>query len=206
MALPPTEEISPLDRQNLVNLETPPPSQARRIIIETIQTIVLAVVLFLAINFLSARIRVDGSSMEPNFHNGDYVIVNRVAYQTGDIQRGDVVVFPYPRNEEVDYIKRVIGLPGDQVAIYGGVVYLNGEAVPETYVLEPWSFDLAEQAVPEGTVFVLGDNRNNSEDSRSWGFLSIEKIIGKAIFRYWPFDTMGVVYHPDIVLAAPQSN
>jgi signal peptidase I len=105
MALPPAEEISPLDRQNLVNLETPPPSQARRIIIETIETIVLAVVLFLAINFISARIRVDGSSMEPNFHNGDYVIVNRVAYQTGDIQRGDVVVFPYTQNEEVDYIK-----------------------------------------------------------------------------------------------------
>jgi signal peptidase I len=206
MALPPTEEISPLDRQNLVNLETPPPSQARRIIIETIETIVLAVVLFLAINFISARIRVDGSSMEPNFHNGDYVIVNRVAYQTGEIERGDVVVFPYPQNEEVDYIKRVVGLPGDQVAIYGGVVYLNGEAVPETYVMEPWSFDLAEQTVPEGSVFVLGDNRNNSEDSRSWGFLSIDKIIGKAVFRYWPFDTMGVVYHPDIVLAAPQSN
>lgn len=205
MALHPTEEISPLDRQNLVNLETPPPSQARRIIIETIETIVLAVILFLAINFLSARIRVDGSSMEPNFHNGDYVIVNRVAYSTGDIQRGDVVVFPAPGNEEVDYIKRVIGLPGDSVAIYGGVVYLNGEAVPETYVLETWSFDLAEQTVPDSTVFVLGDNRENSDDSRNWGFLRIETIIGKAVFRYYPFDALGVVYHPTI-LAAPQSN
>jgi signal peptidase I len=207
MALPPnprkTEEVSPLDRQNVVALEVEPPSQARRILLETIETITLALVLFLVINFLSARIRVDGSSMEPNFHNGDYVVVNRLAYRAGDITRGDVVVFPYPNNPEIDYIKRVIGLPGDRVAIYDGNVYVNGSAITEPYLMEPPFGNYGEHIVPEGSVFVLGDNRNNSEDSRSWGFLAIEDIIGKAVFRYFPFNTVGLVYHP-VIDAAPQ--
>jgi signal peptidase I len=201
MALPQNDGLGPLDRQNVVNIETPPPSQTRRILIEAIETITLALVLFFAINFLSARIRVDGSSMEPNFHDGDYIIVNRMAYRAGEIERGDVVVFPYPLNDEVDYIKRVIGLPGDTIAIYSGVVYVNGEEITEPYILEAQTDDRAEQTVPQDSVFVMGDNRNNSEDSRAWGFLKIEDIIGKAIFRYWPFDAAGAVEHPDIVFA-----
>lgn len=198
-------DVSPLDPQNVVALETPRPSQARRIVLEFFETIVLALVLFVAINFVSARIRVDGSSMEPTFHDGDYVIVNRLAYRTGDIERGDVVVFPYPLDEEVDYIKRVIGIPGDRVAIYGGVVYVNGERINEPYLFEVPYGDLAEQLVPEGYVFVMGDNRNNSEDSRRWGLLDIEKIIGMAVFRYWPFEAMGLVEHPVILAPAPNS-
>lgn len=200
---PPTQDVSPLDRQNVVALEVEPPSQARRILLETIETIALALVLFLVINFVSARIRVDGSSMEPNFHNGDYVVVNRLAYRAGEITRGDVVVFPYPKNPEVDYIKRVIGLPGDRVAVYDGKVFVNGDDITEPYLLEVPYGNYAEHIVPEGSVFVLGDNRNNSEDSRSWGFLSIDEIIGKAIFRYWPFNTAGLVAHP-VIIAAPQ--
>jgi signal peptidase I len=207
MSLPPqpptNQDVSPLDRQNVVALEVEPPSQARRILLETIETIALALVLFLAINFVSARIRVDGNSMEPNFHNGDYVVVNRLAFRAGEITRGDVVVFPYPKNPEVDYIKRVIGLPGDRVAIYNGSVYVNGSTIEEPYLLEAPYGNYAEHIVPEGEVFVLGDNRNNSEDSRSWGFLDIDQIIGKAVFRYWPFDTAGLVYHP-VLVVAPQ--
>lgn len=204
MTLPPkNSDLSPLDRQNVVALEEAPPSSARRVLLEVVETIILALILFVAINFLTARIRVDGSSMEPNFHDGDYVVVNRLAYRMGDIQRGDVIVFPYPLHEEDDYIKRVIGLPGDHVAVYGGVVYVNGEALDETYIMEKPNSDLAEIVVPEGYVYVMGDNRNASSDSRSWGPLKIEKIIGKAIFRYWPFSTMGVVYHPDLTLASP---
>lgn len=203
--LPTTDEVSPLDRQNVVALEVEPPSQARRILLETLETIVLAIVLFLVINFVSARIRVDGSSMEPNFHNGDYVVVNRLAYRTGDMTRGDVVVFPYPKNPEVDYIKRVIGLPGDRVAVYDGRVYVNGAVIEEPYLLEVPYGNYSEHIVPEGTVFVLGDNRNNSEDSRSWGFLDIDEIIGKAVFRYWPFNTAGLVAHPVIAVAPQQT-
>ncbi|MEX2144200.1 MAG: signal peptidase I [Anaerolineales bacterium] len=194
-------ELSPLDRQNLVALEEAPRPATRRILIEAIQTIFLALVLFFVINLISARIRVDGSSMEPTFHNNDYVIVNRLAYQWGEIQRGDVVVFPYPLQEDEDYIKRVIGLPGDRVAIYAGDVYVNGQHIEEPYIVSP-SEDLAEIVVPPGYVYVLGDNRNASSDSRSWGPLEIEKIIGKAIFRYYPFDTIGVVDHPVLVVNA----
>lgn len=203
MSLPPSPpELGPLDRQNVVALEEAPASPARRILIEVLETIILALVLFFAINFITARIRVDGSSMEPNFHNGDYVIVNRLAYQMGDIQRGDVVVFPYPRNPEEDYIKRVIGLPGDRVAVYGGLVYVNGTPIEEPYIASPAIEDLSERVVPDGFVYVLGDNRNASSDSRSWGPLSIEEIIGKAIFRYYPFNNIGIIDHPVIEVSA----
>ena len=201
--IPPNPEVSPLDKQNVVALEEAPPSPARRILLEIIETIILALVLFMAINFLTARIRVDGSSMEPNFHDGDYVIVNRMAYRLGDIQRGDVIVFPYPLEPEDDYIKRVIGLPGDRVAIYGGAVYVNGQPLIEPYIAEQPRSDLAEFIVPESYVYVMGDNRNESSDSRSWGPLKIDEIIGRAIFRYWPFKNMGVVEHPHLALASP---
>lgn len=204
MAVPTqNNDLTPLDKQNVVAMEEAPPSNARRILLEIIETIVLALVLFMAINFLTARIRVDGSSMQPNFHDGDYVIVNRMAYRLGDIQRGDVIVFPYPLHEEDDYIKRVIGLPGDHVAVYSGIVYVNGEALSEPYIMEKPNTDLAEVVVPDGYVYVMGDNRNASSDSRSWGPLQIEKIIGKAVFRYWPFSTMGLIAHPDLAVASP---
>ncbi len=204
MSLPPSnQDVGPLDKQNVVALEEAPPSTTRRILLEIIETILLALVLFFAINFLTARIRVDGSSMEPNFHDGDYVIVNRMAYRFGDIQRGDVIVFPYPLHPEDDYIKRIIGLPGDHVAVYGGVVYVNSQALSEPYIMEKPNSDLAEVIVPEGFVYVMGDNRNASSDSRSWGPLEIKDIIGKAVFRYWPFSTMGLVYHPDLAVVSP---
>lgn len=195
-------ELSPLDPQNVVALEEQPHPASRRILVEIIQTVVLALVLFFAINFISARIRVDGSSMEPTFHNGDYVIVNRLAFQWGEIQRGDVVVFPYPLSPEEDYIKRVIGLPGDRVAIYGGDVYVNGQRIEEPYISSAPANDVAETVVPEGYVYVLGDNRNASSDSRSWGALEIEAILGKAVFRYYPFDSIGIIDHPVLVVNA----
>ncbi|MCW5876748.1 MAG: signal peptidase I [Anaerolineales bacterium] len=197
MSLPPSPpELGPLDRQNVVALEEAPASPLRRILLETLETIVLALLLFLAINFVSARVRVEFNSMLPNFENGDYVIVNRLAYRWNEPQRGDVVVFPYPNNVEEDYIKRVIGVPGDRVAIYAGVLYINGQPVEEPYLSQPTREDLAERVVPPGHVFVMGDNRNASSDSRSWGPLAIENIVGKAVFRYFPFDVIGIIEHP----------
>jgi signal peptidase I len=200
---PTPPELTPLDRQNVVSLDLPAPSPARRFLIETLQTIGLALILFLAINFVSARIRVDGQSMEPSFHDGDYVIVNRLAYRNGEYKRGDVVVFPYPLDREDDFIKRVIGLPGDRIAIQGGDVYVNGEVIQEDYLAEPTFGNEPEFVVPEGHVYVMGDNRNDSSDSRVWGALSEDEIIGKAIFRYWPIFDMGTVQHAEIVVAAP---
>ncbi|MBX3045982.1 MAG: signal peptidase I [Anaerolineales bacterium] len=208
MALPPhsphtTEDVGPLDRQNVVALETQPPSTGRRMLLELIETILLALFLFLAINFVSARIRVDGVSMEPTFQLGDYVVVNRLAYRAGEIERGDVVVFPAPNSPEIDYIKRVVALPGDRIAIYNGAVVVNGVTLQEPYILERQGGNYAERIVPAGYIFVMGDNRNNSDDSRSWGFLAIENIIGKAVFRYWPFTNMNVVDHPVLLAGQP---
>lgn len=199
MSLEPTPpELSPLDRQNVVALDTPRPSPARRILIEAIQTIALALVLFLIINSISARIRVDGSSMEPTFQDGDYVIVNKLAYRSGELERGDVVVFPFPLNKEEDFIKRIVGLPGDKLEIIRGDIFLNGTRINEPYLLSDARGDMAEIIVPQGTVFVMGDNRNDSSDSRVWGPLAIDEIIGKAIYRYWPFNAIGAVEHPVI--------
>ncbi len=184
-----------MDRQNVVALDEAPASRLRRTLREVFETILLALVLFLAINFVSARVRVEFNSMYPNFHNGDYIIVNRLAYRWAEPQRGDVVVFPYPNDPDEDYIKRVIGLPGERIAIYAGKVYINGQALEEIYVSEPIRLDMSERIVPPDHVYVIGDNRNASSDSREWGALPISDIIGKAVFRYFPFDALGVVEH-----------
>lgn len=196
-------DIGPLDRQNVVALDQPAPSPARQILTEVIQTIVLALLLFVAINFITARIRVDGQSMEPTFHNGDYVVVNRLAYQIGDIERGDVVVFPYPLDPQRDLIKRVIGLPGDRVSVISGIVYVNDAALQEEYISEPPVDSMSQVTVPDGYVFLMGDNRNDSQDSRSWGPVAIDKLIGKAVFRYFPFDALGIVRHYELVADTP---
>ena len=154
------------------------------------ETLILAVLLFIAINAVSARIRVDGSSMVPTLNNGQFVMVNRLAYnlgefETGEVGRGDIVVFHYPRDPEQEYIKRIIGLPGDTVEITNGHVYVNGQQLVEPYIAAD-ARNEGEWAVPDGHVFVLGDNRNNSQDSRSFGYVTMENVIGKAIFIYWP--------------------
>lgn len=202
---PTPPELGTLDRQNVVSIDTPPPSRARRFLIETLQTIALALFLFLIINSVSARIRVDGNSMQPSFQDGNYVIVNKLAYRDGGLERGDVVVFPFPLNREEDFIKRVIGLPGDRVMVIRGDVFINGQRIQEDYLLAEPRGDMEELIVPQGTIFVMGDNRNDSSDSRVWGPLSIDEIIGKAIFRYWPLDGIGTIDHPDIGGGEPTS-
>ncbi len=162
---------------------------------ETFETLLLAMVLFIIINTLTARVRVDGPSMEPSFYNNNRVIVNRIAYAFWDLQRGDVIVFPAPPNPNEDYIKRVIGLPGDTIQVKNGVVYVNGVALDEPYINAPPVNDFRKTVVPENMVFVMGDNRNISSDSRSWGPLPIDDVVGKAIFIYWPIQKIGVVEH-----------
>ncbi|MDH5507151.1 MAG: signal peptidase I, partial [Anaerolineae bacterium] len=161
--------------------------------IEVIETLILALVLFIVINTVTARIRVDGSSMEPSFHHNDYVIVNKLSYRLGDFERGDVIIFPNPYNPDEDFIKRVVGLPGDVIQVVDGRLYVNGMMMDEPYLGEPMNKDMSEKVVPEGTLFVMGDNRNDSSDSRAWGPLEIENVLGKAVFVYWPFDGIGLV-------------
>lgn len=171
------------------------PSRLLTFLKELVETVVLALVLFLVINLLTARVRVDGPSMEPSYQHNNRVVVSKVSYWFNDIERGDVIVFPAPPNPNEDYIKRVIGLPGDRVKVENGSVFVNDKPIDEPYISAPPISNLRETSVPEGMVFVMGDNRNVSSDSRSWGPLEIEDIIGKAVFVYWPLDKIRVVEH-----------
>jgi signal peptidase I len=177
-------------------------SSAWRFVLDVLETIVLSVLLFLAINTISARIRVDGFSMEPTLKNGEFVIVNKLAYTLGKPKIGDVIVFRYPRNPQEEYIKRVIGLPGDQVNIANGQVMVNGQTLKEPYIFSPPRY-VSDWTVPPNSLFVLGDNRNNSSDSHNWGPVPMDNVIGKALFVYWPPAQWGLIAHPPPVSAAP---
>ena len=158
----------------------------RRFAKDILEVAVISLVLFFSINAVSARIRVESVSMQPTLFAGNFVVVNKLAYQFGEPGRGDIIIFEYPPDPEQDpYIKRVIGLPGEQVKIADGKVTINDVHIQEPYLVSdtPQS---GEWTVPEGSLFVMGDNRKNSSDSRSWGFVPIEKVIGKAIVVYWP--------------------
>lgn len=184
---------------------------------EIIQTVILAVVLFLLIRNVIQNFRIDGISMEPNFHNGQFLIVNRFAYCPGlhlDIsplnihlektwcvrepKRGDVIVFEYPKDLSRDFIKRVIGLPGDTVEVRGGKIYINGQVMPEPFGPNPGSSTNGPITVGADEVFVMGDNRNNSSDSRTWGSLPLKYVIGKALLSYWPPRYWAVVPRYDL--------
>ena len=176
----------------------------RRTLLDTLETILLSLVLFLAINTVSERIRVESISMQPTLFPGDYVIVNKLVYRfTNTPKRGDVIVFKYPPDPTaIPYIKRVIGLPGDQVHIAGGKVYINGQLM-----LEPWLKVTTNRGgdwtVPAGNIFVMGDNRNNSSDSRSWGFVPLGNIIGRAELIYLPPQHWAFL-HKNIAVASPE--
>ena len=178
--------------QMLSETEQPNKSPARplRPILDVIETLILSVILFVAIDTVSARVRVDGSSMEPTLHTGEFVFVNKVTYKLSQPRRGDVIVFHYPRNPQENYIKRVIGSQGDKVEVRGGKVYVNGQNLQEPYIAASPNYT-DTWTVPEGQLFVLGDNRNNSSDSHSWGFVPLDYVIGKATFVYWPLENWG---------------
>lgn len=166
----------------------------KRITLDILETLFISAVLFLAINAVSARIRVDGFSMEPSLHSGEFVIVNKLAYTNGSPKRGDVIVFHFPRDPQQEYIKRVIGLAGDEVVVSNGTVRVNGEVLDEPYILQSPAYSGSWQ-VPEGQLFVMGDNRNNSSDSHNWGTLELDYVVGKALVVYWPVSDWGLVEH-----------
>lgn len=175
----------------------------QRTMMDIVETVLLSVVLFLGINAVSSRIRVESISMQPTLYAGNFVLVNKLAYQLGKPSRGDIIVFRYPPDPtQVPYIKRVIGLPGDRVSITGGKVYINGAQLIEPYLITTTNRG-GEWTVPEGNLFVMGDNRNNSSDSRSWGFVPLQNVIGKAEVVYWPPQKWGLLSFPTAVAANP---
>jgi signal peptidase I len=140
--------------------------------------------------------------MEPTLQSGEFVIVNKLAYFLGEPNLGDVIVFHFPRDPDQEYIKRVIGLPGDRVVIKGGKVYVNGELLQEDYIAAPPVYEITVD-VPVDSLYVLGDNRNNSSDSHNWGPVPMDYVVGKAIFIYWPPTQWGVVDQTSTASAAP---
>jgi signal peptidase I len=146
--------------------------------------------------FLYQPVRVEGTSMLPVLEDQDRLFVNKMAYRVGEIHRGDVVVFLYPHDHEKSYIKRVIALPGDDLKIDHGHVYVNGRELTEKYVPPRFedSRSLPESLVPDHEYFVMGDHRSISSDSRDFGPVDRDLIYGKAAFVYWPMEQVGVVH------------
>ena len=183
--------------------QQPTQGGARRMILDVLETLILSVVLFLGINAISARIRVESISMQPNLYAGDFVIVNKLAYKLGVPRRGDIIVFRYPPDPtQTPYIKRVIGLPGDKIHIADGQVYVNNELLIEPYLKVTTSRG-GDWTIPANSLFVMGDNRNNSSDSRSWGMVPMENVIGKALVIYWPPKDWAVLHMASAVAADP---
>ncbi len=157
-------------------------------------SVVFAIVLIV---FLYQPVKVEGTSMMPALSDQERIFINKFTYRLGpnSINRGDTVVFFYPLDPSKSYIKRVIGIPGDDIEITDGTVYVNKHAVAEPYVPEEYRDHLSmrETVVPMENYFVMGDHRSSSNDSRAWGFVSRKLIYGKAVFVYWPLDKMGRV-------------
>jgi signal peptidase I len=163
-----------------------------RLLREIIETIVLTLLMFLVIRFAIQNFNVDGTSMEPNLHNTELILVDKWTYLFHPPARGDVIVFVAPPHPDMDYVKRVIGLPGDVITIRNTTVIVDGVTLNETYVAPQNQGNLfaykniTNLKVPPGDYFVLGDNRAVSSDSRDWGFVPQANIIGRAAFVYWP--------------------
>ncbi len=156
-------------------------------------SILVAVILAFFIRYFIVELyMVEGPSMRPTLLNAERLVVNKFIYRFKAPERGDVLIFKYPRDTSRDFIKRVIGVPGDTIEIKDGKVFLNGQLQNESYILEKTRGSYPLSTVPEGTVFVMGDNRNNSEDSRfkDVGFVSRDLIKGKAVLVFWPFDQL----------------
>ncbi len=165
--------------------------EKRKEFISWIKTIVFAVtVAFLVNNFIVVNAQIPSGSMENTIMTGDRLWANRLAYISEEPQRGDIIVFKFPDNEKELYVKRIIGVPGDKIEIYGGAVYINGEKLEEDYLKEAMDKDgvWGVYEVPDGAYFVLGDNRNVSIDARYWQNTYVYKknILGKAILKYYP--------------------
>jgi signal peptidase I len=174
-------------------------------LLDTVQTFLIVFAFFLVIYvFLFRPFQVSGSSMLPNFFDKQYILTNIIVLRFEAPKLGDVIVFKAPPDPEKDYIKRVIGTPGDTVSILNGEVYVNGKILdqskylPSTVKTYGGSFlkEGAEVTVPAESYFVLGDNRSGSSDSREWGYVPLKSIVGESLYAYWPLDKAGVVKNP----------
>jgi len=164
---------------------------------EIAQMLIMALVLYFAIDSVVARVRVQKISMEPTLIPEEILLVNKLAYKFSEIEYGDIITFHYPLDPEMDYVKRVIGLPGDQVTVENGQIYVNSLPLFEPYISAPPDYE-GSWNVPPGNLFVLGDNRNPSADSHVWGYVPLDNVIGKVFAVYWPINRIRGISTPDI--------
>jgi signal peptidase I len=193
----------PEDGNNLIdqNQDRKKRSPVLVFFMETFQTILLAIILYVLIDIVVARVRVENISMVPTLMPGEFVLVNKLGYRYGEIDRGEIIIFHNPANPDEDFVKRVIGLPGDVVQIKDGHVIVNGNQLTENYIRTIPEYN-GEWNIPVESVFVLGDNRNESSDSHIWGFVPKQNIIGKAVFVYWPPGQIRSLMKNNLVMAA----
>lgn len=169
--------------------------------LDILEVVIFAIAIFLFLYLLVLQPhKIKGASMEPNFPNGEYLLTDKVKYRFNEPERGDVIVFKAPTGDGEEYIKRIIGLPGDTVLVKNAKVYVNGKELKETYIpqINPTYGGTFLQenesfTVPQGNFFVLGDNRPHSSDSRSWGTITKDKVTGRAWLVYWPPKNAGLV-------------
>jgi signal peptidase I len=158
-------------------------------------TLGLALIIFFGFHAVIQTYVVREQCMEPDFYEGDRLLVNKLAYKFGDPQRGDVIILHPPFDTKLVFIKRVIGLPGDTVQVKDGAIYINGIKLDEPYLKEPITYTMPSRTIPENEYFVLGDNRNIANDSHNGWTLPRKELMGKALVLYWPTRDWGTVRH-----------
>lgn len=191
--------------RNKQNIERGSALKRSQLAREIVEILALTLLIFLIVRFVVQSYYVDGASMEPGLHTGQFVMVNKTAYLFSEPQRGDVIVFHNPQNTSQDYIKRVIGLPGDTIDVDYQRVFVNGKELNETsYISTPFNHQGDHWVVPSGKFFVMGDNRPVSDDSRTWGYVPKDLIVGKAAIVFWPLSDIHFIdTHSDVYKSIP---
>jgi signal peptidase I len=179
-----------------------PLSAAGSLVRELAEVVVLAVILYFGISFAVQTVHVEGLSMFATLNDNDYLIADKIDYRLHAPQRGDIVILRPPTDDSKDFIKRIIALPGERLLIRDGYVYINGHRLDEPYLPEAWNVynnwpltgPADGQVIPPNQYFVMGDNRNRSQDSRAFGPIGKDRIDGRAWFRIWPINHFGGIY------------
>lgn len=173
------------------------PPRQKSFVRDTLEIVFLALVLYVVIQYAVQTVHVLGSSMYPTLHDNDLLVASKISYKLHAPQRGDIIVFKPPDEASRDFIKRIIALPGERLRISNGVVYINDQVLREPYLPEKWTYNNnwpasgQDQLMPPNEYFVMGDNRNHSSDSRTFGPIMLDSILGKAEVRIWPLNQIG---------------
>jgi len=179
----------------------------KSVIREALETVILTLLIFFLLQSVIRNFRVEGHSMEPNLHHGQNLVVDKVSHKLfRQLERGDVIVFAPPTQRDKDFVKRIIGLPGETVEVRQGQIFIDNQPLEETFGAWIDQSDMPPQTVPEDSFFVLGDNRGNSNDSRNWGLLAKSDIVGRAWLSYWPPENWGLIPNNASTASARFSN